>query len=188
MSRATVCTAVTRFVSTAALALLTACGGGGGSGDGSSGGGGSGGPPGGNPPPPAITKSDAFRFLNQATYGATDAEAQRLIALGAGDTAYVRWIDEQIAQPASLQLPTVEAAFARLTNPLQMLPTLNADRQEAWFRHSITGPRPAAPARRVRAVGDHGRLAAEQPAEQSRTRSPTTTTCSHAARSAISAS
>jgi uncharacterized protein (DUF1800 family) len=140
MSRGTVCTAVTRVVSTAALALLTACGGGGGSGDGSSGGGGSGNPPGGNPPPPALTKTEAFRFLNQATYGATDAEAQRLVALGGVDTAYVRWIDEQIAQPASLQLPTVDAAFARLTNPVQMLPTLNADRQEAWFRHSITGP------------------------------------------------
>lgn len=120
-----------------AAAAVVACGGGGGSGDGS-GGGSSGG---GNTPPPApITKTEAFRFLNQATYGATEAEVQRLIALGDVTTAYARWIDEQMAQPASLQLPAVQAAFATLANPAQMIGTLNADRQEIWFRSSIRGP------------------------------------------------
>lgn len=60
----------------AALAglLASACGGGGGSGD-------SGGnpPP---PPPPGVSKAQAFAFLNQATFGATEAEAQRLQGLG----------------------------------------------------------------------------------------------------------
>jgi uncharacterized protein (DUF1800 family) len=118
------------------LATLAACGGGGGSAGSSSGGGG--GPP--PPPPPPIGKTEAFRFLNQATYGATEAEAQRLIALGDSTTGFSRWIDEQIALPASPQLPTVQAAYANLTNPAQMIGSLNVDRQEIWFRNSIAGP------------------------------------------------
>lgn len=119
---------------------LAACGGGGGgggSGDGS-GGGSSGG--GSTPPPVPITKPEAFRFLNQATYGATEAEVQRLMSLGDSTTGYARWIDEQMAQPASLQLPAVQAAFLNLANPAQMIGSLNGDRQEAWFRNSIRGP------------------------------------------------
>jgi len=126
-----------RVLAAVAVAALAACGGGGGSGDGS-GGGSSGG--GNTPPPVPITKTEAFRFLNQATYGATEAEGQRLIGLGNAVTGYERWIDEQIAQPASLQLPTVQAAFANLANPAQMIGSLNADRQEIWFRNSIRGP------------------------------------------------
>ncbi len=34
----------------------------------------------------------------------------------------------------------MQAAFANLTNPAQMLGSLNTDRQEIWFRNSITGP------------------------------------------------
>lgn len=114
-----------------ALGTLSACGGG------SSGGSGGGSPP---PPPPPVGKADAYRFLNQSTYGATEADAQRLIALGDSSNAYARWIDQQLALQPSLQLPTVQVAFTKLTNPLPMLPTLNADRQEIWFRNSITGP------------------------------------------------
>lgn len=122
-----------------ALAVLAACGGGG-SGDGGSGGGGTGGGGGGGGPPATpLSKPEAFRFLNQATYGATEAEVDRLVALGDATTACSRWIDEQIAEPASLQLPTVQAAFAALTNPLQMIGSLNADRQEIWFRNSLAG-------------------------------------------------
>ena len=122
------------------LATLAACGGGG-SGDGSSGGSSGGGSTGGGGPPAApISKTDAFRFLNQATYGATEAEVQRLVALGTSATGYGRWIDEQLQQPASVQLPTVQAAYANLANPAQMIGSLNTDRQEIWFRNSLTGP------------------------------------------------
>lgn len=121
----------------AALTALAACGGGGSGGDS---GGGSGGGGGGGGTAPPIGKTDAFRFLNQATFGATETEAQRLMALGDSSTGYARWIDEQLAKPASVQLPTVQAAFARLTNPAQMIGSLHTDRQEAWFRNSITGP------------------------------------------------
>src|SRR5687768_8408862 len=81
-----------------ALALsLAACGGGSGSGSPA---------PAPTPPPPptGITKPEAFRFLNQATMGATEAEAARVIALG-----YEGWINEQLARPASLQLPHLQS-------------------------------------------------------------------------------
>lgn len=113
------------------LSALVACGGS------SSGGGSDTEPP---APPPPISKADAYRFLNQATYGATESEAERLMALGDSTAGYDRWIDDQLAQPASVQLPTVQAAFANLTNPAQMIGTLNVDRQEVWLRNSITGP------------------------------------------------
>ena len=136
---------IARVLATSLLVALAACGSGsspgdtsgGGSGGGGSGGGGGGG--GGTPPPTPISKADAARFLNQASFGATEAEADRLIALGDATTAYPRWIDEQIARLASLQLPAVQAAFGQLTNPVQMIGSLNADRQEAWFRNAIKG-------------------------------------------------
>jgi uncharacterized protein (DUF1800 family) len=91
-------------------------------------------------PPPApvpvpITKAEAYRFLNQASFGATEAEAQKVIAQG-----YSAWIDAQIAQPASLELPVVSAAYAALTNPAQMVGNVNGDRVDAWFRNSVGGP------------------------------------------------
>ena len=130
----------TRLCCAIVLATLAACGGGG-SGDGASGGSSGGGSTGGGSPPPApIGKTDAFRFLNQATYGATEAEVQRLVALGNSATGYGRWIEEQLQQPPSVQLPTVQAALLNLANPAQMIGQLNVDRQEIWFRNSLTGP------------------------------------------------
>ena len=70
----------------AAALAVAACGGG-------SGGGGSGPDP---DPTTPITRSEAYRFLNQATFGATPAEADRLIALGDSQTGYQRWIDDQL--------------------------------------------------------------------------------------------
>lgn len=123
-----------RLAATATLGLLIgACGGGGGSGPGSPID-----PP--APPPPPVGKVEAFTFLNQSTFGATEAEAQRLISLGDSTNAYARWIDAQLQQPASLQLPLVQAAYAALPQPVQNIGQLNADRIDAWFRHSLAGP------------------------------------------------
>ena len=112
--------------------LATACGGGGGSGGPVS-------PPP-PPPPPGVTKLQAFAFLNQATFGATEAEALRLQGLGDSTNAYARWIDEQLQQPVSLQLPHVQAAYAALPQPVQNIGRLNADRVDAWFRNVVNGP------------------------------------------------
>ncbi len=98
---------------------IAGCGGG-------SGGGGGGEPP---PPPPPITTAEAFQFLNQATFGATEAEAQRVIGM-----RYEAWIDEQLAQPASLQLPHVQSL------PLpQFIGELQNDRVDIWFRNALHG-------------------------------------------------
>jgi uncharacterized protein (DUF1800 family) len=117
-------------VAAAALALLAgACGGGSGGGTGTA--------P--LPPPPPVSKPEAFRFLNQATMGATEAEAQRLIGLGDVSNAYSRWIDAELAKPASTLLPYVEAAFP---NPVPQgfnLGTLNAPRVEKWFENALRG-------------------------------------------------
>ncbi len=104
----------------ASLALgVAGCGGGGG-------GGGSSQPPGPTPPPP-ITKAEAYQFLNQATFGATETEANRLISMG-----YEAWIDDQLAQPASLQLPFLQS----LPRP-QFLFELQDDRLDIWFRNAL---------------------------------------------------
>jgi uncharacterized protein (DUF1800 family) len=99
---------------------LTACGGG------SS-------PPAPPPPPPPpvpITKAEAFQFLNQATFGATEAEADRVISM-----RFEAWVDEQLQQPASLQLPHLRA----LPRP-QFLFQLQPDRVDIWFRNTLHGP------------------------------------------------
>lgn len=56
-------------------------------------------PPAAQPPQPLFpdkpaTLADAARFLNQATFGATTADVNRLMSIG-----YTAWIDEQFAMP-----------------------------------------------------------------------------------------
>lgn len=113
----------------AAALWLTACGGGG---SGAS-------PP---PPPPAlpsITKAEAFRFLGQATFGATEAEAARLIALGDTSNTMQRWLDAEIAKPASVLLPAVEAAYPNPVPTGFNIGSLNAPRVEKWFDNALNG-------------------------------------------------
>ena len=106
----------TRVWVASCLCALTACGGGGGD---SGTGGGTTTPPTGTGPPtttpstPAITKAEAYRLLNQATFGATEAAAQQVIAQG-----YSAWIDAQLALPPTLQLPAVQAAYLALPQPV----------------------------------------------------------------------
>jgi uncharacterized protein (DUF1800 family) len=90
------------------LAVLAACGGGSGtsSGDGD-----------GSTPPPAekpASRAEAARFLTQATFGPTDADIDRVLAVG-----YGAWIDEQFAKPASTNRPLWEAAdtAVKASNP-----------------------------------------------------------------------
>ena len=82
------------------------------------------------PPPPPVTKAEAFQFLNQASFGATEAEAQRVISMG-----FEAWIDDQFVQPASLQLPHLQS----LPRP-QFLFELQPDRVDIWFRNALHGP------------------------------------------------
>jgi uncharacterized protein (DUF1800 family) len=114
----------TRVIALAALAaMLAACGGGGGGSD----------PPVVNPPP-AISRAEAFRFLNQATFGATEADAQTVISMG-----YEAWIDQQLQRPASLELPHVQQAFASYP-PGADFTRLHEDRIDIWLRHALHAP------------------------------------------------
>lgn len=81
------------------------------------------------PLPPPITMAEAFQFLNQATFGATEADAQRVI-----DAGLEAWIDDQMQKPASLQLPHL-----RSLPPSPVPAQLQADRVDVWFRHAING-------------------------------------------------
>jgi len=111
-----------RVIALSALAtLLAACGGGG-----------SGGPV--VDPPPVITRAEAYRFLNQATFGATAADAQAVIAAG-----YEAWIDQQLQRPASLELPHVQQAFASYP-PGADFTRLHEDRIDIWLRHALHAP------------------------------------------------
>ena len=114
-------TRVSIFAS-AACVLLASCGGG------SSGPGAPPGPPP-PPPPPPLSTAQAFQFLNQATFGATESEAQRVINLGLDG-----WINQQITQPASLQLPYLQS----LPEP-DRAPQLQPERVDSWYRHVIDG-------------------------------------------------
>ena len=121
-------TAVSRGVTAAAVlacALLAACGG-----SGSSGGSGPVPAPPPPAPPPSISMAEAFRFLNQATFGATREDSAALI-----DVGYEQWIDDQMALPVSTQLPRLQAA------PTPAMPAeLHVDRVDAWFDIAVNGP------------------------------------------------
>ena len=86
-----------RTLAALSLAALAACGGGGGA---------DGGGAGSSAEMPA-SRDAAARFLTQATFGPTEADIDRVMAIG-----YGAWIDEQFARPASAHRATWEAADA----------------------------------------------------------------------------
>lgn len=91
--------------------------------------GGSSEPPPPPPPPPPVTKAEAFQLLNQATFGATEAESLNVIAM-----REERWIDDQMAKPPSLQLPHMLSL-----PPPQFMGELHTDRVDVWFRNVVLG-------------------------------------------------
>ena len=109
----------TRLISLVASILLGAAGCGGSSSE----------PPGPPPGPPPITGAEAFQFLNQASFGATEADADLLISMN-----YEAWIGNQMRMAASLQLPHMLSL-----PPPQFMGQLHADRVDIWFRNSLWG-------------------------------------------------
>ena len=65
----------------------------------------------GTPPVPIVTPQDASRFLEQATFGATDDSIHHLSMIG-----FQPWLNEQFALPPTPQEPGVETAVI-LNNP-----------------------------------------------------------------------
>ena len=54
----------------------------------------------GTPPVPVVSPQDAARFLEQATFGATDADIHNLSLNG-----YQAWLNQQFAMPATPRSP-----------------------------------------------------------------------------------
>ncbi|MFO1214481.1 MAG: DUF1800 domain-containing protein [Burkholderiaceae bacterium] len=113
--RSTISTAAAPLLSRLALCgvlLLAACGGGGGADGESASGTASGSGPGAGTPAakemPA-SREQAARFLTQATFGPTEADVDRVMAIG-----YAAWIDEQLAKPATSHRAYWEAADAAI--------------------------------------------------------------------------
>jgi uncharacterized protein (DUF1800 family) len=65
----------------------------------------------GTPPVPIVSPSDASRFLDEATFGATDADIHHLSMIG-----YQPWLNEQFALPQTTLEPGVEQALI-VNNP-----------------------------------------------------------------------
>lgn len=81
------------------------------------------------------SREQAARFLTQATFGPTEADIDRVMAIG-----YGAWIDEQLALPAASHLAAWESANAAIkaTNPSS---SAGQDQVlESFWRQAVTGP------------------------------------------------
>ncbi len=122
-----------RILYSLALLFLAACSGG----SGGSGGGGGSSSSASSVTPANISQAEGFRFLNQTTFGATEASAQQLIALG--DPAYSRWIDQQLLVTPSIN--TLSTTLVAYPDPLPTnfnIANLHANRVEQWFQNAMT--------------------------------------------------
>ncbi len=96
------------------------------------------------PPTPAplanlpLTVNDAARFLIQGTFGPTRAEIDALVGKRLADLN--AWVSAQIALPASLHLPAVDADYQTYTAILDNPQYSQANRQAAWWKTAVTGP------------------------------------------------
>ena len=69
----------------------------------------------GTPPTPIVEPEDAARFLDQATFGATDADIHHLSMIG-----YDAWLTEQFKMAQTLHEPQVEQALIYSNPPCMM--------------------------------------------------------------------
>jgi uncharacterized protein (DUF1800 family) len=111
---------------TISLLLLTSCGGGGSSGSGTP-------PPpgggGGGSTDPVISVAEAHRFLRQASFGPTPTEVANVRDIG-----FEAWIDQQLLEQASLQLPYMDD----LPEPENSREG-QTNRLDAWFQNVLNG-------------------------------------------------
>jgi uncharacterized protein (DUF1800 family) len=92
--------------------------------------------------PVPANQAEASRFLQQASYGATMPEIQRVVSLG-----YAGWIDDQIARPASLHLALHQTLHNELMPHLSIQSDrdcvfswgCNLSRHDAWTHIAVYG-------------------------------------------------
>ena len=82
------------------------------------------------------SRSEAARFLTQASFGPTPAEIDRVMALG-----YRGWIEDQFARPASSHRAFWETqdAAVKAANPTNTSATIGQDGiYNSFWRHALT--------------------------------------------------
>ncbi len=82
-----------------------------------------------------ITQADAGRFLAQATFGASLADINALVAKG-----YTTWLNEQTAMAPTLQRTATLADFTQYTQNATTTAPTGTDRQAAWWKIAVTAP------------------------------------------------
>ncbi len=82
-----------------------------------------------------VGSSDAARFLSQATFGATQADINTVVAGG-----ITSWINAQMALPATSHRALTLADFTQYTQSTTTTLPTGADRQAAWWKAAITAP------------------------------------------------
>ena len=92
------------------------------------------------PAPPALpagapTAHEASRFLQQATFGPTQAEIDRLRSIG-----FDAWLAEQIAATPSYHLPALETKLAELRAADPEAGVGQNHRREIWWNRAVLAP------------------------------------------------
>jgi len=80
------------------------------------------------------SRDDAVRFLNQATFGATDADVERVTSIG-----YNAWIDEQFAKPQASHRTYWDAEDAARKAVDAMAEAGQVDVLDSFYRQALTG-------------------------------------------------
>jgi uncharacterized protein (DUF1800 family) len=90
------------------------------------------------PSAPSVAYADAFRFLNQATFGADATNAQALVDAGDSSSSYARWIDQQLALPATTG--ALAATLAASPSPMPAnfdISSLHRAHVDAWLSNAL---------------------------------------------------
>ena len=111
-------------------AVLSACGGGGGGDN----------PAPVTPTPPVVvekpaTRAEAARFVTQATFGPTDTDIDRVMAIG-----YAPWIDEQFALPATSHRSYFDGRDAEIKAANATSSAGQDQVFETFWKQALTGP------------------------------------------------
>ncbi len=83
------------------------------------------------------SRADAARFLTQATFGPTEAETDRVMAIG-----YSAWIDEQLARPQTLHRAAWDADDAALKAVNKDSRAGTREVLDSFYRQALTGEDP----------------------------------------------
>ncbi len=81
------------------------------------------------------TRAEAARFLTQATFGPTDADIDRVMAIG-----YAPWIDEQLALPATSHRAWFEARDAEIKTASPGSSAWQDQVFESFWKQALSGP------------------------------------------------